>query len=653
MPDAATADYLGVPGYFLLWLLSLTSFAVFGSRVLRHINVLTQARPDPRWDHLAKRSLRVVTQVLGQRRLLNERVIGIAHLLIFWSFVVFAATFFWNLLRGLVPRLPILYPDDINGIAFVMEMFAMFGLAALCIAALRRYVLTPASLERSRDASIILVLIALVLVTFLMGSGFRALADPAGQAWRPIGRSLARGLAGAGIKPAAALSCYIAMWWLHMATVLGFLAYLPFSKHLHLLASPFAVFFSSLDAGRLPSHPEGAARVKEFSWRELFSGLACAECGRCDRVCPSFQGGLALSPKELVRRAKEALIAAEESSLGAGQMVLGQRVRAEELWACSTCAACMERCPVFNEHIPLVVEMRRALILSGECPARLQEVLLSLERYGNSFRQGPRARPKWCTSLNGWLKDARKEAVEYLWFTGDYAAYDPRVQPATRSVARLLQRAEINVGLLYDAERNAGNDVRRVGEEGLFEALRDHNLAPISSARFEKILTTDPHSYQALKHEYTLPNGSPVLHHTELLSELLRSGQLEVRHGVRGGVTYHDPCYLGRYNGVFAAPREVLRRIGAEVVEMPRNRRNAFCCGAGGGRIWMEEAPGHKERPAESRVREAAKLANVDTLVVSCPKDMVMFQDALKTTGLEGRLAVREIAELVEEAVTP
>lgn len=334
-------------------------------------------------------------------------------------------------------------------------------------------------------------------------------------------------------------------------------------------------------------------------------------------------------------------------------MVLGQRVRAEELWACSTCAACMERCPVFNEHIPLVVEMRRALILSGECPARLQEVLLSLERYGNSFRQGPRARPKWCASLNGWLKDARKEAVEYLWFTGDYAAYDPRVQPATRSVARLLQRAEINVGLLYDAERNAGNDVRRVGEEGLFEALRDHNLAPISSARFEKILTTDPHSYQALKHEYTLPNGSPVLHHTELLSDLLQSGQLKVRHGVRGGVTYHDPCYLGRYNGVFAAPREVLRRIGAEVVEMPRNRRNAFCCGAGGGRIWMEEAPGHKERPAESRVREAAKLANVDTLVVSCPKDMVMFQDALKTTGLEGRLSVREIAELVEEAVTP
>lgn len=651
MPDPATAGYSGVPGYLLLWLLSLTSFAVFGSRVLRHIRVLTEARPDPRWDHLAKRSLRVVTQVLGQLRLLDERVIGIAHLLIFWSFVVFAATFFWNLLRGLVPRLPIPYPDDVNGTAFVMEMFAMFGLAALCIAALRRYVFTPASLERSRDASIILVLIALVLMSFLMGSGFRVLADPAAQAWRPMGRLLAHGLAAAGARYAATSSWYMAMWWLHMATVLGFLAYLPFSKHLHLLASPFAVFLSSFDARRLPSHPEGAVRVNEFSWRELFSGLACAECGRCDRVCPSFQGGLALSPKELVRRAKEALIAAEESPSGAGQMVLGQRVRSEELWACSTCAACMERCPVFNEHIPLVVEMRRALILSGECPARLQEVLLSLERYGNSFRQAPRARPKWCASLT--LKDVRKEAVEYLWFTGDYAAYDPRVQPATRSMARLLQRAEINVGLLYDAEHNAGNDVRRVGEEGLFETLRDKNLAAISSAHFQKILTTDPHSYQALKHEYTLPNGFPVLHHTELLSELLRSSRLEVRHEIRRRVTYHDPCYLGRYNGVFAAPREVLRRIGAEVVEMPRNRRNAFCCGAGGGRIWMEDVPGHKERPAESRVREAAKLAGVDTLVVSCPKDMVMFQDALKTTGVEGRLAVREIAELVEEAVAP
>jgi len=653
MPDPTTFAYFGLPGYQVLWLLTLLSFSVFGARVLQHVRILAQARPDPRWDHLGQRSLRVVREVLFQRRLLDEPLIGIAHLLIFWSFVLFATTFFWGLLRGLIPTLPISYPDDVGWIALAMELFAMLGLAALCVAAVRRYGFTPEALERSGDATTILILIAVVLGSFLALSGFRVLTQASEQAWRPVGGLLANGLLAAGVTREVGPNWYLGMWWLHMATVLGFLAYLPFSKHLHLLASPFAVFFSSLDARRLPRHSEGATRLPEFTWRELFSGLACAECGRCDRACPAFQSGLALDPKDLIRKVKEAVIASEGSAIADGHALLGE-VRSDQVWACTTCAACMERCPVFNEHIPLLVEMRRALVLSGECPPRLQEVLLSLERYGNSFGQAPRARPKWCNSLNGWLKDARKEAVDYLWFTGDYASYDPRVQPATRALARILQRADLNVGLLHEAEHNAGNDVRRVGEEGLFELLVEKNLAAFHSARFKRVLTADPHSYHALKHEYPPLNGSRnVVHHTELIDGLLQSGQLAVHHELLRRVTYHDPCYLGRYNGVYAAPRDVLDRIGAELVEMPRNRSNAYCCGAGGGRIWMEDAPVHKERPAESRVREAAQLPGVEMIVVSCPKDLVMFQDALKTTGLENHLIVREIAELVEGAVTP
>jgi Fe-S oxidoreductase len=316
----------------------------------------------------------------------------------------------------------------------------------------------------------------------------------------------------------------------------------------------------------------------------------------------------------------------------------------------------MERCPVFNEHIPIMVEMRRYLVAQGQMDATLQETLMNLTRYGNSFGKSARARAKWTEGLEFKVKDARKEPVEYLWFVGDYASFDPRVQEITRTVARVLNAAGVDFGILYESEQNSGNDARRIGEEGLFDVLKEKNLQAISKAQFKKVVTTDPHTYQTLKHEYADGNGSGVgaenvFHYTELLDELLEGGKLPVQARIASKVTYHDPCYLGRYNQIYDAPRSVLRRVGAKIVEMPRNRGNAYCCGAGGGRIWMEDAPGVHERPAEGRVREAAAVPGVDTLVVACPKDFVMFQDAIKTAGLEGKLTVRDTIELVGEAV--
>ena len=273
---------------------------------------------------------------------------------------------------------------------------------------------------------------------------------------------------------------------------------------------------------------------------------------------------------------------------------------------------------------------------------------MNVTRYGNSFGTSPRRRARWTRELDFEVNDARKEPVDYLWFVGDYASFDPRVQEITLAAARVFHRAGIDFGILYEGEQNAGNDVRRLGEEGLFEMLRDKNLETMGAAEFSRVFTTDPHSYHALKHEYDT-NGHSVLHYTQVLEELVRSGALPA--GASGTVTYHDPCYLGRYDGVYEAPRRLIRSLGYRLVEMPRNRATALCCGAGGGRIWMEDAPTGKERPAEMRVREAAALEGVDTLVVACPKDLVMFQDALKTTGLEGSLVVRDVAELVEEAM--
>jgi Fe-S oxidoreductase len=601
-----------MPDAVYLWVLTLAAFGLFGHRVFRYLKVLGAARAEKRWDHPGQRLKLVLVNVLGQRRLIEEPLIGVAHLVIFWAFVFFATSFFWNLVRGLFPFLPIPFADQVSWMRIALEVFGVLGLLALAVAAARRYFFPPDRLEKSPDASIILGLIAIVLISSLAGQWF---------GWR-------------------------AMWWVHMVTVLGFLAYLPYSKHLHLLASPLAVFFGSLERGAVPASSPGASSRDEFTWRQLFSGLACAECGRCDRSCPSFQGGFALSPKMLMHHMKE-LVRGHD-----GANFVGEVVKREEIWACTTCLACMERYPVMNEHVPILIEMRRHLVGEGDMDKSLQETLKNLNRYGNSFGAPPRARAKWTQQLDFPMKDARKEQVQYLWFVGDYASYDPRVNAATCAAARVFHKAGLDFGILAESEQNSGNDVRLAGEEGLYESLQEKNLKAFRKAHFHEIITTDPHSFQVLQHEYPASNGArTVRHHTQLLSDLFVRGELPLRKKLKMKVTYHDPCYLGRYNGIFGAPRRVIAALGLELVEMPRNRAYSYCCGAGGGRIWMEDPPVFQERPAVSRVREAAGLGNVHTLVVACPKDLVMFQDALKTAGLEGRLEVRELSELVEQAM--
>jgi len=534
-----------------------------------------------------------------------------------------------------------------------VQALGVLGMIALAVAALRRYLFTPVSLERSWDAAIILLLIATVLLSSLGSAGFRALAATTGSSWQPVGNFLAAIFASLGVTRSQAATIFLWTWWVHMITVLGFLAYLPYSKHLHLLASPFSVFFASLEPSKMPAASEGASRLEEFTWRQLFSGLACAECGRCDRACPSFACGEPLSPKQFIHHVKELMLASNQTSVDNSKKSLGDVVSPEDVWACTTCASCMEVCPVFNEHIPLVIEMRRKLISQGDVQRRLQETFTNLARYGNSFGQSERKRAAWTQNLGFKPKDARKESVQWLWYLGEYACYHPALQGITRSLARALRTADVDYGILYEAERNSGNDVRRVGEEGLFELLRQKNTATLQQAHFNNLFTTDPHVYNTFKNEYPdLNHGRhPVSHHTELLATLLERGQLPVARRLSYRVTYHDPCYLGRYNGVYDPPRAVLQALGVELVEMRRSRRRSFCCGAGGGRVWMEEIGQAQSRPSENRVREAASLDGVECLVVACPKDYVMFTDALKTTGLEGKLSVKDVAELVDEAV--
>jgi Fe-S oxidoreductase len=473
-----------------------------------------------------------------------------------------------------------------------------------------------------------------------------------------------------GMSLASAADWAAVMWWLHMFGVFFFLCYLPFSKHMHLIVSPLNVFFGylkpvgSLDAaGVKEDYAMGAAKWDEFTWKQLLCGFSCAECGRCDRSCPAHNSGYAISPQDIIQKVKHhfeqtALTKAPTATTsgvpagGAEPKLAGGLIAPAEVWACTTCMACMDCCAVWNEQIPIIVQMRRHLVGQGAVDRGVQDMLDKLNRYGNSFGKSDRMRARWVQTGGLKIKDARKEEVDYLWFVGDYASFDPRLEDITKKTAKIFDKAGLSFGLLYEAERNAGNDVRRIGEEGLFEVLREKNLQAFGKAKFKTIVTTDPHTYNTLKNEYKFEgNGVRVLHYTEVIAELLDQGKLAVKKKLSGKVTYHDPCYLGRYNGVYQPPRQILRQLGVELVEMPRNRNKSYCCGAGGGRIWMEDAEKIQERPSESRVREAVALPEVGTLVVACPKDIAMFRDAVKTTGNESKLVVKDIAELVWEAV--
>jgi Fe-S oxidoreductase len=315
--------------------------------------------------------------------------------------------------------------------------------------------------------------------------------------------------------------------------------------------------------------------------------------------------------------------------------------------------ACVEICPVGIEHVPIINQFRRQLVERGEMDPLLQRTFVAVDTSGNSFGEHKRKRARWTDALSFEVTDARKEPVEVLWFVGDYASFDPRNQQVSRSLARILHHAGVDFGILYEAERTAGCDIRRAGEEVLFATLAEANVKAISGCKFERIVSSDPHSYHTLKNEYAAFGGSwPVSHHSVLLLGLIEAGRLVPARRLGFRVTYHDPCMLGRYIGVYDAPRRVLEAIGVEVIEMGRNRDNALCCGAGGGRIWMkEERPPGSRRASEQRIDEATALGKLDYFVVACPKDVTMYSDAIKTSGHEDEVELRELSELVLESL--
>ncbi len=627
--------------------------------VVRHILRWRKGRPEKRFDHLGRRLWSFIVQVFGQRRTLDEIYPGIMHFTIFWGMLVLAigtalATVDWDVTH-LFFGFQILTGWVYIIFELALDILGLLTVIGLGMAIYRRYGSRPARLQKfpvknlERDDAYALIALAFIVISGYLTEGLRiAVMRPEWAAWSPVGRLIAAAFT--AITDPGNRSLHLVIWSFHILTAFGVLASLPFSKLFHIFSVPLNIFTRSLKpAGALPpANTEGGMGVREwkqFTWKQLLDFDSCTRCGRCQDVCPAYASAQVLSPRNMMVKLDAHLW--EKN----GRALHGDVVSADELWACTTCRACTQVCPAFIEHVSTFVDMRRALVDQGQMDKMLQAALANLGRYGNSFGQSDRMRAKWTQGLQPPVKDARREPVDYLWFVGDYASYNATLTEITRMTASVFQKAGLNFGILFDAERNSGNDVRRVGEEGLFEMLADKNNQALAKCKFGTIVTTDPHTYNTLKNEYKWDGNQPkILHYAELLDQLICAGQLKFSKKLGLKVTYHDPCYLGRYNGIYDAPRRVIEATGCQLVEMPRHGDRAFCCGAGGGRIWMEEKE-IKERPSESRIREAEKLDGVTTFVVTCPKDATMYRDAVKTTGNENRLAVKDLIELVNAAL--
>ena len=556
----------------------------------------------------------------------------------------------------------------------VLNVFGTLLVIGLLVMMVRRAIIAPAKLDYARpdrapgepqfdrhvyevgDWVFVTTLLVIALTGFLLEGVRIAMSDPGYSATQFGGWLFAQPLSGLSNNTLAGLRH--GLWWFHGLLAITFVASIPWTKATHMLTSYLSLSLRNVNAQRelpaipaeLADQPAGYATLADFSPLHLLQLDACTKCGRCHEACPAYATGRPLSPRDVILELREH--SNHPGADGFDANVIGpEGVREDTLWACMQCNACVEICPVGIEQAPIINQLRRRLVEEGELDPNLQSTLQVIHKQGNSFAENKRKRGRWTSELEFEVTDARTQPVDVLWFVGDYASFDPRSQQVTRAIARLLHQAGIDFGILYDSERNSGNDVRRVGEEGLFESLAQHNIEAIDACEFNRIMTSDPHSLNTLRHEYPALGGNwTVLHHTQLLAELIETGKLELANKLSYRVTYHDPCHLGRINGEYDNPRKILELLGCTLIEMPRNRDNSFCCGAGGGRIWIPDTPG-QQRPSENRIQEALTLPDVELFIVTCPKDVTMYEDAIKTTGSQDKIQLRELTELIEEAV--
>jgi Fe-S oxidoreductase len=668
----------------------------FALNVQRLVQYMRLAKPERRLDQPFRRAWNVLRVGIAQTKILREPIAGLMHATIFWGFMVLTAGTTELLVAGVFPGFS--YGDFLptplyHAYEGSQDGFAVLVLGAVAFAYYRRLVLHPRRLQGDNvehlDAYIILGMIGALMLTLIVSAAFLELARPGSLVHtRYASRAIVAGYA--GIDPGTAWTVYRVSWWMHALLVLAFLNYLPYSKHLHVATSLFNVFFSNTSwkgerAVMRPMDLEadvekfGAADVEDLTWKNLLDGYSCTECGRCTAVCPANITGKPLSPRKIVVNARQRLM--EKAPLVTGDRMeflrpmfvhgegddagartpdevlqhrlLDQYISEEELWACTSCRACVQECPVSIDQLDVINEMRRYLVLSeSRFPAEVQPAFESLERNGSpwAFPQSDRAR--WADGLNiptmAQLRE-RGERPDVLFWVGCMGSFDDRAKKITVAFARILQACGIRFAILGQEEHCHGDPARRMGNEYLYQMLAKDTIETLNRYQVLTIVTSCPHCFHQVGNEFPQLGGHyEVIHHSTYIETLLRENRvpLQTEDGKRLTVAYHDSCYLGRYNDIYDAPRETLRRAlpVVNLVEPPRTRDRGLCCGAGGGRMFMEERTG--KRINAERVDELL-ATGADTIAVACPFCMTMMNDGARAR--DASVQVLDIAEVVAE----
>ncbi|MCS7002501.1 MAG: heterodisulfide reductase-related iron-sulfur binding cluster, partial [Dehalococcoidia bacterium] len=572
------------------------------------------------------------------------------------------------------------------GYSLVGDVFGVVLLIGLAMAWARRRSMTVTQLEYRFDDNFVLSFMALVALSGYLAEAPRiALTElrqhPEWAIWSPVGMAIAFLLEPLGTT--FNLNFHKFWWFAHMFSSVALLGYIGYSKLGHMLFGPLNIFFANPKAGAaLKPIPDfegaiergetlGVASATDLTWKQILDTSACIRCGRCHAVCPATESGKPLSPKKLILDIRQHLLdnpgylsraaqtngAAPAASTNGhvafipAKALVGETIEDDVLWSCTTCRACMEECPMFIEHIPTIVDMRRNLVMmESRFSPELQRLFNNLEAAGNPFRQPKNARADWAKDLGVKIMAQSEQAPEVLFWVGCAGSYDERNQKVARAFARTMKVAGVDFAILGREETCTGDPARRCGNEYLFQILAQENIETLNRYNVKTIVTACAHCYNTLKNEYPQFGGHyEVMHHSEFINDLLKSGRIKIEGHVDVTFTYHDPCYIGRHNGVYDAPREVLNAIpGLKIVEMPRNGRKSFCCGGGGGHSFMEVKIG--KRINHIRTEEAA-ATTAEGIAASCPFCHLMFEDGVKVKGIDDRFVVRDIVELVDQAL--
>ena len=644
-PFAQVALYLG----------GVIAVAIFAWGVYRHVRLWRAGLPENRFDHLPQRMKLVAKHALGQARTLAQAYPGIMHAILFWGFLaLFMGTVLatidyditlplgYKLLKG---RFYLFYET-------VLDLFGLFFVIGLGMAVWRRFVVRPARIDpTARFANVLLLLFVINLSGFVIEACRLAVTQPWWAPWSPVGWALGRGMLAAGLGDTALRATHLTVWLGHAAVSLFFIAVIPYSYFVHLITTPLNIFFSKLtprgEIRKIDNIEEaeslGISKLEEFSWKRRLDFAACVECGRCQAACPAYMAGTALSPKQIIVKLKRHMYGQAPGPIH------GELIKPDELWACTTCMACVEECPAFIDIVDTIIDLRRYLTLSeGALPSTAPQSLQNMQRAGNPWGLPGGERLAWAQGLDVPLMEPGKP-VEYLYWVGCSASYDKRNQAIARSVVAILKKAGVSFGVMPE-ERCHAEVGRRLGEEYLYQTVQAENVEAMARYTFEKVITHCPHCFNTIKNEYPQFGGSyPVLHHSQVIDDLVRSGRIKPIKPLNGSVVFHDSCYLGRYNGVMDAPRRAAAAVpGLSVVDPPRARERGLCCGGGGGHMWMEI----KSEKRVNLIRTEELLATgAQTVATACPFCLAMLDLGRKVAGAEERLAVKDIGELVAESL--